>query len=111
MGGWQLLTVGLVLLLGLLGVLAPGVPGPPIVWAGVLWWAMAERSTLAWCVLIGTSAVLLLAQVLAWLLPPRDPGPPVPRTGPCTSAAPRASSASSWCPWWEPRWARSARST
>ncbi len=73
MGGWQLLTVGLVLLLGLLGVLAPGVPGPPIVWAGVLWWAMAERSTLAWCVLIGTSAVLLLAQVLAWLLPPRDP--------------------------------------
>ncbi|CAM5571804.1 hypothetical protein SRIMM317S_02265 [Streptomyces rimosus subsp. rimosus] len=62
-------------------------------------------------VLIGTSAVLLLAQVLAWLLPPRDPRAAGARTGPCTSAAPRASSASSWCPWWEPRWARSARST
>lgn len=73
MGVWQLLAVGLVLLLGLLGVLVPGVPGPAIVWAGVLWWSMTERTGPAWYVLIGTTAVLLLSQVVTWLLPPRDP--------------------------------------
>ncbi len=73
MGVWQLLAVGLVFLFGLLGVLVPGVPGPPIVWAGVLWWAMTEQTALAWYVLFGASAVLLIDQVLKWLLPPRDP--------------------------------------
>ncbi|KOG88098.1 membrane protein, partial [Streptomyces varsoviensis] len=47
----QLLLVGLVMLLGLLGVVTPGVPGPLIVWAGVLWWSMTARTALAWGVL------------------------------------------------------------
>ncbi|TJZ49502.1 DUF456 domain-containing protein [Streptomyces piniterrae] len=68
----QLVAVGLVMLLGLLGVLLPGVPGPPIVWAAVVWWALTERSGLAWTVLMGATAVLLLNQVVKWLLPARD---------------------------------------
>ncbi|MEU8571412.1 DUF456 domain-containing protein [Streptomyces pathocidini] len=71
MGTWQLVLVGLVMLLGLLGVLVPGVPGPPVVWAGVLWWSLTEQTTLAWWVLMGATAVLLLNQVLKWLLPTR----------------------------------------
>ncbi|WP_424890477.1 DUF456 domain-containing protein [Streptomyces sp. XH2] len=71
MGTWQLLLVGLVMLLGLLGVVTPGVPGPPIVWAGVLWWSMTDRSALAWAVLAGATGVLLLEQAVSWLLPPR----------------------------------------
>ncbi|MFE0047719.1 DUF456 domain-containing protein [Streptomyces albireticuli] len=71
MGTWQLVLVGLVMLLGLYGVVIPGVPGPPIVWAGTLWWSMTERSATAWAVLAGATGVLLLAQAVVWLLPPR----------------------------------------
>ncbi|NUO44028.1 MAG: DUF456 domain-containing protein, partial [Streptomyces sp.] len=42
MGVWDLLLVGLVLLLGLCGVLVPGVPGSWLVWAAVLWWALKD---------------------------------------------------------------------
>ncbi|WP_371618551.1 DUF456 domain-containing protein [Streptomyces sp. NBC_00454] len=67
----QLLLVGLVLLLGVVGVLVPGVPGTWLVWAGVLWWAMHERSAAAWTLLVASTALLLVVQVVKWLLPPR----------------------------------------
>ncbi|MBT2364183.1 DUF456 domain-containing protein [Streptomyces sp. ISL-10] len=71
MGVWQLLMAGGVMLLGLLGVLLPGVPGRLLVWAAVLWWAMHELSGAAWALLMGATAVLLIIQVIVWLLPPR----------------------------------------
>jgi uncharacterized protein YqgC (DUF456 family) len=71
MGAWQLLMVGLVMLLGLLGVLIPGVPGRWLVWAAILWWSMHVQTGLAWVLLVGSTAVLLIDQVLVWLLPPR----------------------------------------
>ncbi|MFE2153287.1 DUF456 domain-containing protein [Streptomyces lavendulae] len=67
----QLLLVGLVLLLGVLGVMVPGVPGTWLVWAGVLWWALNERSGPAWTLLVAATALLLVVQVVKWLLPPR----------------------------------------
>ncbi|MFB7307548.1 DUF456 domain-containing protein [Streptomyces sp. NPDC056192] len=73
MGVWQLIAVGLVILLGLVGVLVPGVPGQAIVWAAVLWWALTERTPVAWGVLIGATALLLLNQALKPLLRPRRP--------------------------------------
>ncbi|BCK67657.1 DUF456 domain-containing protein [Streptomyces platensis] len=72
MSVWQLVAAGLVMLLGLLGVLVPGIPGPLIVWAGVMWWTLSEKSGLAWVVLMSATAVLLLNQVVKWLLPARD---------------------------------------
>ncbi|MEW2082459.1 DUF456 domain-containing protein [Streptomyces sp. NPDC005283] len=71
MGAWQLLMVGLVMLLGLLGVLVPGVPGPWLIWAAMLWWSLHEQSGLAWVLLVGSTVVLLVTQVVVWLLPPR----------------------------------------
>ncbi|MET8899925.1 DUF456 domain-containing protein [Streptomyces sp. NPDC127113] len=71
MGAWDLLLTGLVILLGLCGVLIPGVPGPWLVWAGVLWWALKDPQTLAWAVLVGATVVLLLAQAVRWALPTR----------------------------------------
>ncbi|MEU9009140.1 DUF456 domain-containing protein [Streptomyces sp. NPDC048479] len=71
MGAWQLLMVGLVMLLGLLGVLVPGVPGPWLVWAAVLWWSMHEQSGPAWVLLVGSTVVLVVTQAMVWLLPPR----------------------------------------
>ncbi|MFF3790706.1 DUF456 domain-containing protein [Streptomyces sp. NPDC001981] len=73
MGVWQLIAVGLVILLGLVGVLVPGVPGQAIVWAAVLWWALTERTPVAWGLLIGATALLLLNQALKPLLRPRRP--------------------------------------
>ncbi|MFJ9645830.1 DUF456 domain-containing protein [Streptomyces sp. NPDC101206] len=67
----QLLLVGLVLLLGVAGVLVPGVPGTLLVWAGVLWWALRERSAAAWSLLVSATALLLVVQVVKWQLPPR----------------------------------------
>ncbi|MEU8961279.1 MULTISPECIES: DUF456 domain-containing protein [unclassified Streptomyces] len=71
MGVWQLLAVGAVMLMGLCGVLVPGVPGPAIVWAAVAWWALDDTTGLAWAVLAGATGVLLLNQALRPLLPPR----------------------------------------
>ncbi|MDH6213523.1 DUF456 domain-containing protein [Streptomyces pseudovenezuelae] len=71
MGVWDLLLVGLVLLLGLCGVLVPGVPGSWLVWAAVLWWALKDPQPVAWGVLVGATIALLLSQVVRWMLPPR----------------------------------------
>ncbi|MGW0818402.1 DUF456 domain-containing protein [Streptomyces viridiviolaceus] len=71
MGAWDLLLVGLVILLGLCGVLLPGVPGSWLVWAGVLWWALKDPQPLAWGVFVGATAVLLLSQAVRWALPAR----------------------------------------
>ncbi|WP_405775829.1 DUF456 domain-containing protein [Streptomyces sp. NBC_00859] len=70
---WQLVAVGLVMLLGLVGVMVPGVPGPAIVWAAAAWWALTDTTGLAWGVLAGATAVLLLNQALRPLLPARRP--------------------------------------
>ncbi|MFD9728482.1 DUF456 domain-containing protein [Streptomyces sp. NPDC059072] len=67
----QLLLVGLVLLLGVVGVMVPGVPGTLLVWAGVMWWALHERSALAWALLVSATALLLVVQVVKRQLPPR----------------------------------------
>ncbi|BBC31990.1 uncharacterized protein SGFS_032840 [Streptomyces graminofaciens] len=71
MGAWELLLVGVVILLGLCGVLVPGVPGSWLVWAGVMWWALEEPKPVAWWVLVGATAVLLLSTAIRWGLPPR----------------------------------------
>ncbi|MET9468711.1 DUF456 domain-containing protein [Streptomyces sp. NPDC006544] len=66
-----LLLMGLVLLLGVAGVLVPGLPGTWLVWAGVLWWTLHEQSSAAWTLLAATTALLLVVQVVKGLLPPR----------------------------------------
>ncbi|MEU0474082.1 DUF456 domain-containing protein [Streptomyces olivaceus] len=71
MGAWDLLLAGLVILLGLCGVLLPGVPGSWLVWAGVLWWALKDPRPLAWAVFVGATAVLLLSRAVRWALPSR----------------------------------------
>ncbi|MCX4978841.1 DUF456 domain-containing protein [Streptomyces sp. NBC_00554] len=71
MGAWELLLVGVVILLGLAGVLVAGVPGSWLVWAAVLWWALEDTRALAWAVLVGATGVLLLSQAVRWMLPPR----------------------------------------
>lgn len=59
------------MLLGLLGVIVPGVPGPWLVWAAMLWWSLHVQTALAWTLLVGATAVLVINQVVVWLLPAR----------------------------------------
>ncbi|MFE9254376.1 DUF456 domain-containing protein [Streptomyces sp. NPDC006879] len=67
----ELLLIGGVLSLGLLGVLAPGVPGTWLIWAALLWWSMHVRTGLAWGVLAAGTVLLCCVQVVKWQLPPR----------------------------------------
>ncbi|GLF97888.1 DUF456 domain-containing protein [Streptomyces yaizuensis] len=69
MGVWQLLLVGLVMALGLVGAVVPGVPGRWLVWAALLWWSLAERTGVAWVLLVAATVLLLVDQVVVWLLP------------------------------------------
>ncbi|MFE3070432.1 DUF456 domain-containing protein [Streptomyces sp. NPDC059247] len=71
MGVAQFLLIATVMLLGLFGVLVPGVPGTWLVWAAMLWWSLHERTDLAWILLASTTGLLLLTQVVVWQLPPR----------------------------------------
>ncbi|MFF2652249.1 DUF456 domain-containing protein [Streptomyces sp. NPDC058045] len=71
MGVWELLLVAVVMLLGLCGVLVPGVPGSWLVWASVLWWALEVPQKRSAVVLGGATFVLLVAQAVRWQLPPR----------------------------------------
>ncbi|MEU3632890.1 MULTISPECIES: DUF456 family protein [Streptomyces] len=71
MGVWPELIVALVLLLGVLGVLVPGVPGPWLVWAAVLWWALRDTSAAAWWLLAGATVLLLVTRAEVRRLPVR----------------------------------------
>ncbi|MET7274439.1 DUF456 domain-containing protein [Streptomyces flaveolus] len=73
MGAWDLLLSGLVILLGLCGVLLPGMPGSWLVWAGVAWWSLKDPQPVSWFVLVGSTAVLLVSRAVRWTLPPRWP--------------------------------------
>ncbi|MFF7788469.1 DUF456 family protein [Streptomyces sp. NPDC007991] len=71
MGVWDLLLVGLVILLGLYGVLLPAVPGSLLVWAGVMWWALTDPQPVDWWILVGATALMFVSQGVRWALPPR----------------------------------------
>jgi uncharacterized protein YqgC (DUF456 family) len=71
MGTAQVCLIGAVMLLGLVGVPAPGVPGTLLCWAAVRWWATREHTSLTWGVLAAATGLLAVVQVVVWLLPPR----------------------------------------
>jgi uncharacterized protein len=66
-----LVLVGIAILVGLLGVLLPALPGLLLVWAAVLVWALIERTTAAWIVLASASVLVAVSQVVKYLVPGR----------------------------------------
>jgi uncharacterized protein len=71
MGTAEECLIGVVMLLGLVGVSAPGVPGTLLCWAALLWWATLRHTELTWAVLAAATGVLALGQVVVWLMPSR----------------------------------------
>jgi uncharacterized protein YqgC (DUF456 family) len=63
--------VGVAILVGLLGVLVPALPGLLLCWAAVLVWALVERTATAWVVLAAATLLLALSQVVKYLVPGR----------------------------------------
>jgi uncharacterized protein len=63
--------VGVAILIGLLGVLVPALPGLLLVWGAVLVWALVERTATAWVVLAVASVLFAVSQVVKYLVPGR----------------------------------------
>lgn len=66
--------VGLAILLGLVGILVPVVPGLLLVWAAVLAWAVWAQSMAGWVLLGVSSAMVVLSQVVKYVVPGRRLG-------------------------------------
>ena len=66
-----LVLIGLLMAVGLFGIIVPVLPGLLLVWAGVLLWALVERSIFGWGVLALATLILVIAQVVKYLLPGR----------------------------------------
>jgi uncharacterized protein YqgC (DUF456 family) len=66
-----LVLVGIAILVGLLGVLVPVLPGLLLCWAAVLVWALVERTAVAWTVLAAATVLVVAGEVAKYLLPGR----------------------------------------
>jgi len=64
-------VVGLMMLVGLVGIVVPLLPGLLLVWAAVLVWASQERTTAGWVVLGVCTILALTGFLLQYLLPGR----------------------------------------
>jgi uncharacterized protein len=64
--------VGLAIVVGLVGVLVPALPGLLLCWAAVLVWALLERTVAAWTVLAVASVLLAASQVVKYVVPGRQ---------------------------------------
>jgi uncharacterized protein len=66
-----LVVVAVLIVVGLIGIVVPVLPGLLLVWAAVVVWALAERTGAAWGVLAGATVAFLVSQVVKYLIPGR----------------------------------------
>jgi len=63
--------VGIAILVGLVGVVVPALPGLLLVWGAVLVWALVERTAAAWVLLAAATLLVAVSQVVKYLVPSR----------------------------------------
>jgi len=63
--------VGLAILVGLLGVVVPVLPGTVLILAAVVAWAVVTSTTSGWLVLAGVTALLAVGTVVKYAVPGR----------------------------------------
>jgi uncharacterized protein len=63
--------VGIAIVVGLVGVVVPALPGLLLVWGAVLVWALVERTAAAWVLLAAATALVAVSQVVKYLVPSR----------------------------------------
>jgi hypothetical protein len=64
-------VIGLVMLVGLIGIVVPVLPGLLLVWVAVLVWALEIQTTASWVVLGIATALALSGLLLQYVLPGR----------------------------------------
>lgn len=69
-GGGEVL-VGLAILVGLVGVVVPVLPGAVLVWAAILVWALVTQTASAWVVLAVATVAVAGVQVVKYVVPDR----------------------------------------
>ena len=80
MSGPGLALVGLAIVVGIVGVVVPVLPGGLLVWAAVAVWALTVRDTEGWLVLGIATVAVASTQVLKYVVPARRlQGAGVPR--------------------------------
>jgi uncharacterized protein YqgC (DUF456 family) len=62
---------GLIIVVGLVGVVVPFLPGLPLVWGGVLLWSLGRHDGVGWTTLAAATVLLLAGTVVKYLLPGR----------------------------------------
>ncbi len=78
---WLDVTVGALLVVAMLGVVVPLLPGTALAWAAILVWAIVQRSTVGWLVLLVASGTAAVGFVIKYLVPSRRmSGQGVPNT-------------------------------
>jgi len=63
--------VGLAIMVGLVGVVVPVLPGAVLVWAAILVWALVTQTTLGWVVLAVATVSVAAVQVVKYVIPDR----------------------------------------
>ncbi len=67
----EAVLAGLMVVIGLVGIVVPVLPGLLLVWGGVAVWALATRSTVAWVALAIVTLVVAAGSAAKYLLPGR----------------------------------------
>jgi uncharacterized protein len=62
---------GLIIVVGLVGVVVPFLPGLPLVWGGVLLWSLGRHDGVGWTTLAAATVLLLAGTVVKYLVPGR----------------------------------------
>jgi uncharacterized protein len=65
------IVVGLMMLVGLIGIVVPLLPGLLVIWAAVLFWAFETPTTVGWVVLGIATTLALSGFLLQYVLPNR----------------------------------------
>jgi uncharacterized protein len=71
--------VGIAIVVGLVGIVVPVLPGLLLIWGAIAVWAVAESSTAGWVLLVIATLLVALSQVVKYLVPGqrlRDAGVP-----------------------------------
>jgi len=68
---WLTVLAGLLILVGLVGIAVPVLPGLLLVWAAVLIWAFESRTTTGWVVFGIATALAASSVVLQYVIPGR----------------------------------------
>lgn len=73
MSGDAQTLVGVVMVLGIVGILLPVLPGLLLIWAAGLWWTIADGGgATRWTVLAVLTALLVVGTVVKYVLPARS---------------------------------------